>query len=292
MPCVLGHEGVGVVVQAGQGRDSKLAGKRVSWSLVDSCGVCLPCARWGIPQKCDHLFKYGHAGLIDGSGLNGCFATHLILRPGTAVFEVPERVTDVAAVTANCALATIFAMLDCIPSEARTVVVQGAGMLGVHACAVLQWRGIEQVVLVDSSASRLASTPRFSAESLIPWDAVAFYKHLADAVLEVAGSPSAIRDGLDLLRPGGCYVLAGMVHPQSMLELRGEEIVRGCITMRGVHNYTPRHLRLALEFLESEAWRYPWDQLVSAPFGLDRIEDAFAEAGRRKWHRVAVAPGG
>jgi threonine dehydrogenase-like Zn-dependent dehydrogenase len=75
-PCVLGHEAVGRVVAVGPGRDPALLGQRVTWTLADSCGECVPCRAWHLPQKCEHLFKYGHAPLDDGSGFNGCALLH------------------------------------------------------------------------------------------------------------------------------------------------------------------------------------------------------------------------
>ena len=87
-PSVLGHEGVGEVVALGPGRSECAPGDRVTWSLADSCGHCAACAEWDLPQKCRRLFKYGHAPLSDGTGLNGTYATHLLLRSGTAVVVV------------------------------------------------------------------------------------------------------------------------------------------------------------------------------------------------------------
>ena len=63
LPTVLGHEAVGTVVALGEGRDPALMGRRVTWTLADSCGKCVACAEWSLPQKCQTLFKYGHAAL-------------------------------------------------------------------------------------------------------------------------------------------------------------------------------------------------------------------------------------
>ena len=48
-PCVLGHEAVGRVVAVGPGRDPALLGQRVTWTLADSCGECVPCRDWHLP---------------------------------------------------------------------------------------------------------------------------------------------------------------------------------------------------------------------------------------------------
>ena len=100
-PCVLGHEGVGRVIASGAGRE-RWMGRRVTWSSADSCGQCAACAEWDLPQKCERVFKYGHATLHDASGLHGTYATHIVLRAGTHLVEVPENVADAVAAAANC----------------------------------------------------------------------------------------------------------------------------------------------------------------------------------------------
>ena len=67
-PAILGHEGIGEVIAAGTGVEHDL-GRRVTWTLADSCGQCRFCQQLDLPQKCDDLFKYGHASLTDGTGL-------------------------------------------------------------------------------------------------------------------------------------------------------------------------------------------------------------------------------
>ena len=105
-PSVLGHEGVGRVLALGKDRDQTLLGKRVTWTIMDSCGHCLPCRDWDLPQKCTRLFKYGHSELSNGSGLNGCYATHILVRPGTTIIPIPDELPDEMAAPANCASTT------------------------------------------------------------------------------------------------------------------------------------------------------------------------------------------
>jgi hypothetical protein len=83
-----------------------------------------------------------------------------------------------------------------------------------------------------------------------------------------------------------------MVHPESALNITGEAIIRRCLTIRGFHNYAPRHLDAAIAFLLQHRKRHPWTELVSPARPLTRLNEAFAEAGSHRWHRVAVSPGG
>jgi threonine dehydrogenase-like Zn-dependent dehydrogenase len=108
-----------------------------------------------------------------------------------------------------------------------------------------------------------------------------------DVVIEAAGVPEIVGEGLRLLRPGGHYLFAGMVHPESALTITGEQIIRGCVTVRGFHNYAPRHLDRAVAFLETSA--LPWASLVSPPLPLSCLEEGFALAATRRWARVAIS---
>jgi threonine dehydrogenase-like Zn-dependent dehydrogenase len=108
-----------------------------------------------------------------------------------------------------------------------------------------------------------------------------------DVVIEAAGTASVISEGLRLLRPGGHYILVGMVHPESEFTITGEALIRGCVTMRGVHNYGPRHLEQAIAFLEQER-ELPWEDLISPAQPLLELNKAFELAASRVWQRVAV----
>jgi threonine dehydrogenase-like Zn-dependent dehydrogenase len=168
-------------------------------------------------------------------------------------------------------------------------VVQGAGLLGIYGCALLRAAGVGRVVVVDRDAARLAHVAAFGGEPALASALPLLGPGGADVVIEVAGAPELLTEGIKLLRPGGHYLLAGMVHPDSALQLTGEAIIRGCITLQGIHNYAPRHLSAAVSFLQSHR-SLPWASLVSPPRPLRELDQAFALAATRQWARVAVAP--
>ena len=283
-PCVLGHEAVGHVVAST--RDGVSAGQRVTWTLADSCGHCAPCTQWHLPQKCERLFKYGHAASSDGSGLNGCYASHIVLRPGTSIMTVPEALSDSIVAPANCALATIVYALETLPDPCDRALVQGGGLLGIYACAWLRHRGVSEVFCTDLSPQRLALVAEFGGIPLEPGASAG----PMDLVIEVTGSASVIPDGVKALRPGGHYVWAGMVHPETKLDLTGEAVLRKCLTVRGTHNYAPEHLVKGLDFLAQKRMQLPFEKLVSPPMALDQLNEAVALTRERMWQRVSVRP--
>ena len=298
VPAILGHEAVGRVI-ACEGRPGLRPGHRVSWTIADSCGACLPCTRHHLPQKCERLFKYGHAPVSDGSGLNGCYASHILLRAGTHIATPDESLPDAVIAPANCALATMVNAVAELPDACDCVLIQGAGMLGLYGCALLHHRGVRHVFCTDVQEQRLARVPDFGG---IPVDARPEHypdsrgqiegaaPHGIDAAIEVAGVAALVPEGLRLLRPGGVYALVGMVHPDTALALTGEQVIRKCLTLRGVHNYGPRHLDEALAFLGETADHYPYESLVSPPYRLTDLPEALRVARTQQYGRVAVSP--
>ena len=70
----------------------------------------------------------------------------------------------------------------------------------------------------------------------------------------------------------------------------GDLLVRHALTLRGVHNYLPRHLVDAVDFAARHRGCLPLRELVGPRFPLDRLDEAFLTAAERRALRVAVAP--
>jgi putative phosphonate catabolism associated alcohol dehydrogenase len=304
-PTVLGHEIVGHVEAFGPSAPQRdyhgaalAVGDRVSWSVAASCGDCFHC-KDGLPQKCMALFKYGHQGIDENPNSYWCggLADYILLVPGTAIFHVPEGLTDALAATANCATATVAAMLRSAGVMAgRSVLVLGAGMLGLTACALAQASGAAAVVVSDPDAARRAraldfgATHGFSPVELATGIAGFTQGRGADVTLELAGVASAVEAGLAVTRIGGILVLGGTVLPTPSVPLDPQAVVRRMLTIRGVHNYAPPDLATALEFLAGAGQAYPFAEMVCQTFRLDEVEQAFSCAHARPGNRVAVTP--
>ncbi len=114
---VLGHEIVGDILwidPAHSGNDFRGAslnvGDRITWSIF-SVPPGHPAPRPDIPQKSDHLYKYGHA-LAEGDDVfNGGLADYCILRPDTALIKIPAFIPLKVSATISCAHATTIGAL-------------------------------------------------------------------------------------------------------------------------------------------------------------------------------------
>lgn len=295
-PGVLGHEQVGRVLAVGPAVPAHAdgvpvrVGDRLVWSVAASCGRCPRCRR-SIPQKCLELRKFGHEPLDAGRAPTGGFATHCLLPAGTSVVRVPDEVPDVVAAPAACATATVAAALEAAGAvgEGTRVLVTGAGMLGVTAAAMAACRGAD-VVVSDPDPARREGALRFGAGAAVtgaPRDRV------HDVALELSGAPAAVAACVDGLDVGGVAVLAGSVSPGPGLQIDPERVVRGLHTIVGVHNYAPRHLRAAVEFLTARHRDFPFHELVGGTYPLAELDAAVAAAtAAGAAPRQAVVPGG
>jgi alcohol dehydrogenase len=292
-PLVLGHEIVGEVAQLGQGVDADSLGRplsvgdRVTWSIATTCGRCFFCTR-GIPQKCVRLFKYGHQPLDSETPLSGGFAEYCYLVPETACYRLPEELPDEIAVFANCSLATMQAAVriaDVAPGE--SLLVQGAGLVGLCAMALSAHRRARPIVAIDPCEERLNQAALFGAshmagEETIDDDLVAELREATeerrgfDVAIEACGHPGVIPDGTAALRIGGRYLLAGCVFPQATAQIDLHPVTTKLLTLQGLHNYTPLDLQEALRFLEDGRQRFAFGSVVRKIFPLEEAKDALA----------------
>jgi alcohol dehydrogenase len=304
-PTILGHEIVGRIEAFGpstsqfdfSGRPATI-GDRITWSITIGCGACYFCLN-DLPQKCQALFKYGHEPILPERALGGGLADFVVLLPRTNWLKLPDTIPDSVAVLANCAVATAAAVLRNAGSVAqKRVLVTGAGVLGTVACAMARAAGAAQVLVVDPDATCRERATNFGATHVFNSDGHDLLQAVidatdgigADAVLELAGTTPSAQAALALVRTGGMVVLAGTVADCEPISLDPQSIVRCMITLRGIHNYHPRDLQSAVEFLAERGDQFPFDKLVVQTYSLDQIEQAFRHAHSTPGQRVAVVP--
>lgn len=306
-PLILGHEILGEIVALGdlpennQSVEPLVVGDRVTWSVMASCGSCFYCKR-KLPQKCEKLRKYGHTCCLEAPHLTGGYAEHIYLFPGTAIYRVPETIPDEVAVPANCALSTVINGMEMIRFQAgETVLIQGAGMLGLNLVALCKEAKAAKIIVTDTDANRLAFAARFGADACFNVarcdlkQLTAAIRNLTDGygvdvAFEVCGNRAAVVQALEVLRIGGRYLVAGLVSPGNDLGIDGNLLTRKCLTVTGIHNYRPDHLLRGLCFLEQNHLKYPFASLVSESFPLAEINQAVGVAATGKHVRVAVCP--
>ncbi len=307
-PGILGHEIVGVIEQLGDTithdmRGDKLnPGDRVTWTEFFHHGPSYYREVHDMPQKSKGVRKYGHDLAEDDPHFLGGFAEYCYILPGTGILKLPDDITDEEATPLNCGVATMISVTEAADiGIGDTVVVQGLGLLGLYGCAIAKARGARKVIGLDGVASRRELATRFGADVTFDISQINEKELIekvraecppdgADSVIEVCGYPEAVPAGVRMLRTGGCYVIGGLVNPDANFEIDGNLILKGWINIKGVHNYHPRHLIEALDFVMSNKSRFPFAELVDSQFKLEDLNEAFSRAADRSVLRAAIVP--
>lgn len=307
-PGVLGHEIIGDIVALGAGvsRDMRgavlCAGDRITWSEYFIPGANYYTEVLDLPQKSPGVDKYGHMAVTTEPHHHGGFGEYCYVLPQSWILKLPEELTDEEATPINCGVATMICATE--RAEIRmgdAVVVQGLGLLGLYGAAIAKARGARRVIGLDTVAARRALGLRFGVDhaldpqAMSETDLVGQVRALcqpegADAVIEVCGYPEVIVPGLQFLRTGGRYVLGGVVNPGSFVNIDVNLILRKLITLRGVHNYHPRNLIEALDFVHANRRRFPFHELVDGKYRLDEVGQAMKDAEERRVLRAAIIP--
>ena len=180
-PCVLGHEGAGVVEQVGPGVTSLKEGDHVVCLFSPECGECVHC-KSGKTNLCTAIREQQNRGYLpDGTTRLSRGGEPLRHFMGTSTFAeyavMPEiacaKINPAASLEAACLLACgattgiAAAMYKAEVERGSTVAVFGAGMVGLGAVAGAKLMGAERILVLDPSAKRRALAERFGATEVL-----------------------------------------------------------------------------------------------------------------------------
>lgn len=297
LPIILGHEGVGIIRDI-KGKRYDLYGSELSpgmtviWSRGISCGHCYYCSVLREPSLCRERWVYGiHTCSDDYPYLNGCFADHLILSADTDIITVnPEwHLAPEVLVSASCSGATIahaFELAGAIQGD--TVLVQGPGPLGIYGVAFAKSMGASKVIVIGGSKNRLEMCRKFGADIILnrrdtpPEDRTDVIMDITgglgvDLVIEAAGDPGAVKEGISLARTGAKYLSAGFGVPVGPMEFDCyHDLVRKNLHLQGVWVSDTKHMVMAVNLLKSIGGTAK--EMISHRFPLDQANEALNAA--------------
>jgi threonine dehydrogenase-like Zn-dependent dehydrogenase len=301
LPVILGHETVGRIVQLGSGLDKDWTGAplrvgdRVTWTSTTSCGQCYYCAEKHQPTRCPHRRAYGIGYRSNESPhFLGGYAEYHYLRPRANIFRLPDDLATESVIGAGCALITAIHGVERTGIEWRdTVVVQGAGPVGIAALAVARSAGASKVIVIGGPRKRLEMARRFGADETIDLDEVRTAEERlkavrtltggygADVVLECVGMPAAVVEGMEMCRDGGKYLVLGHYCDAGPISWNPHVITRKQLQVFGSWSSEPRHMKAALAFLRETRERFPFHEMVSHRFSLKQANEALETTA--KW---------
>lgn len=301
----VGHEMCGEVAPLGEGVTHDSAGQplqvgdRVVYCYFAPCQRCRACLRGRTP-RCPLGMRHRHPPNV-WPHFNAAYGQYYYLHGGQKLFKIPDEVSDDLAAPANCALAQVIDGLEQAQAGlGDTVVIQGAGGLGVLAAAVAKERGVRQTIVIDHREDRLDLARQFGADVLIDMKSLptvderaAKVRQLtdgwgADVVLEVAGTAQAVPEGLALLGVGGVYAEIGNICTGESCSIEPADLVLGAKTVLGLMWYRPECLHSAMGFLARSQNKYPFRKLIAERFPLRDVNRAITAQDKGEVHRASL----
>lgn len=306
VPCVLGHEGAGVVEEVGDAVTRVSPGDHVILAWNPACRECVWCAA-GQPYLCERGMADAFAapyGKVGGETVLAGFMTATFAERTQVLEKSVVRIDDdvpleIAALV-GCAVTTgVGAVLNTAQVQpGETVAVIGCGGVGLSVIQGAVVAGASAIVAVDLSRSRLALAETMGATATVAAsdvdDPVAEVRAAAggegpDHVFEVVGRGQTIRQAFDMTRRGGTFTLVGAGAADDEVTFNALELmmsgrrILGCVYGSADPDRDfPRFLDLYRE------GRLPLDRLVTDRIGLEQIEDAFAAMEAAEGARTVV----
>ena len=275
---VMGHEFVGTIVETGNAVKDFYQGAKVLSPFTTSCGECFYC-RIGLTCRCEKGNLFGW--MQSGYGLQGAQAQYIrVPMADTTLVSLSNDLGEEKGLLLGDIFSTgYFCAENAGVNDKGTYVVIGCGPVGLMTILAAKHLGAESLLAIDYSNDRLQVAKEFGAASLNPFEVDTRSAILdatngrgADAVMEVVGSPDALRLAIDLLRPGGTISSVGVHTAKNFSFSPGEAYDKNLVYKIGrcpAHYYAERLLR------EEVIQRYPVERIITHHFTLNNGPRAY-----------------
>ena len=292
LPSVFGHEVAGVVQDVGSDV-SVSPGSRVVVSLLRSCGHCFFCRR-GESHLCEHEFPIDRDGRLRtrtgelvSQGLHVAGFAEEVVVDQSQVAVVSRSLPLESAALLGCGVVAGFgAVVDrARVAKGSSVLVIGAGGVGLNSLQGAAHCGASPIVAVDVSPAKREAATRFGATQVLDpaeGDLAARVRALtagrgADYVFVTVGRGSAIELGLACVRRGGTLVVVGMPPAGETFQVEAVGLAHDDVRILGSKMGSARLADAVPRLVELYAdGRLQLDELVTGRFPLERINEALA----------------
>lgn len=307
-PIIPGHVSAGVLDSARgplrglDGATLREGDRVVFFDVHRTCGRCRACTVHRTPTRCTARRVYGITDPA-AEGLFGGWSQAIYLEPGVGLARLPDAVSFDDFIGGGCGLQTAVHIIERAglrPGD--TVLVQGTGAVGLSAIALARLSGASTIVAIGGPSERLALARRMGADHVFdirttaPADRLDQVRALthgegADVVVEAAGAAAAVEEGVELVRDGGRYVIAGHYTDAGPSTINAHRhINRKHLDIRGCWGSEPGHFLRALLLLARHAGTVPWRDIGARTYPLNRLNEALADAEAMRITKALVDP--
>ena len=302
-----GHEPVGVIEAVGESAAARWGvepGDRVVVEAFVPCRRCEYCAA-GQFSSCPVQIQFGFVPVSHHPPLLGGFAEYLYLPPNATLHKMSSAVPLDLAPFYNALTCGVDWVTDAAGvSLGSTVVILGCGPRGIACGLVAKAAGAEQVIMtgLTADAPKLAIARELGVDATIDVEQQDLGEcvraltagRLAHVVIDVVpGAAGTVTDAIEIARPRGTIVIAGMKGDRTVPGLRSDQLVLKALTVKGVRGKRSSSYGVAISILESK--RFPLERLAPRSYplsaALQAIEDQAGNGGQPAGLCVSIAPG-
>lgn len=307
-PIIPGHVSIGTVAEIG-GSASDVDGKPLAvgdlatfLDVYGSCGRCWYCTVAHATTRCPHRKVYGITLSAD-DGLFGGWSEYIYLRPGVHIVSVPDELPWQTFLAAGCGLPTsLHAMERAEVQFGDTVVVQGAGPVGLSAAILAQLRGAGKVIVIGGPKLRLDMAKKSGADEVIDIGALDEKERLeavrsltggrgADVTIEATGVAGAVPEGMRMTRDAGRYVVVGQYTDAGPVEFNPHlDLNKKHLDVRGCWGSDVSHFYRMVQVLARYHRQFPWSDFVSGHYSLQNAQQALEDVATQKVVKALIVP--
>ena len=270
-PLIMGHEFSGEVVELGEGVTDVNIGDRVAAYPLDFCGHCEKCLA-GDVHLCLNKRAFGVL-TVDGA------FTEYICVPAKCCFQLKENVSYTVGSIMEPLAVSYRAVRHAGDLKDKTVMVVGAGTIGLLALACIVMQKPKKVFVSDLSDTRLEIAKKMGADVVINSGKEDPVKVIMDhtdgrginAVIEAVDITPTVKQGIDALDFGGVAVWIGISAQHIDLEM--QKIVTRELTVKGTFLYGFEEFRTVVGFLNDG--HIDVTPVISKEVTLDELPAAF-----------------
>jgi threonine dehydrogenase-like Zn-dependent dehydrogenase len=307
-PIIPGHVSVGRIVRlAGEMTDVEgnalHEGDVVTFLDVhETCGKCWFCLVAKATTRCPSRRVYGITYSAD-EGLLGGWSQAIYLKPGVKVIRLPEELTPERFIAAGCGLPTAVHALERAQVQlGDSVAVQGSGPVGLNAAILAQLSGATQVIVLGAPQARLEMALAIGADHVVdieqyePEERVTLVREWtggrgADITIEATGNPAAVREGMQMTRDNGRFVVVGQYTDAGMVEVNPHwDINRKHLEIRGCWGTDFSHVYRGVKVVAKHGERFGYERFISRKYSLEEANQALADVEELKVVKAVIEP--
>lgn len=281
-PIVPGHEFAGEIVAAGSEVEDLAVGAHVAVDPSLFCGHCDFCR-----VQRGNLCRNWNA---IGDTVDGAFA-ELVKAPARNAYELPDGTSARTGALIEPLACAVHGMRRLEPAPGDSVLVTGAGTMGLLLAQLLHQGGAANVTVVDRNERRLEIARSLGA-TLVDTDVKAAKREHPDGfdcVVDATGVPAVVQEGLAAVRRGGKLMVFGVAPEEARVEVSPFRIYNDEITLVGSMAVLYTFVQ-AIELLRGGSVQT--EPLLTHTFPLDEFEDALAAMQAGEGIKVQVLPNG